>query len=325
MAPLAFCALLLLASEARAQSFFPAAIGTTWEYRQMGAVPEQFAVRIAGRETIGGVETLRFETTAEGEVIQTQFIRLEEDGVRLHGRAAQGAPVSTFVPPRQLLPAPLALGTTWELEDDVAGLAMVQKFKVVGSERVRVPAGEFRAFRLRAEEPWPLAISVERWFAPGTGFVKDVTTTRGPTGRLISRVTTVLTRFVPGTAQTTPSPTPSPTPAGPAAFRVVISKERTGPPVGTFASATPNIFVEWKGENLPLHSIVRVVWVAEDVGEVAEPNFVVDEKEIEVTAPDLGARFTLGRPTDGWAPGKYRLELYLDDVLMEAVAVSIAD
>ena len=36
---------------------------------------------------------------------------------------------------------------------------------------------------------------IERWFAPGRGIVKDVTTTRGPNGRLLSRATTVLMNF----------------------------------------------------------------------------------------------------------------------------------
>jgi hypothetical protein len=31
----------------------------------------------------------------------------------------------------------------------------------------------------------------------------------------------------------------------------------------------------------------------------------------------------LGRPPDGWAEGKYRVEFYVDDILTETVKVTI--
>lgn len=321
---------MLEASPAAGGTFFPSALGTVWEYRQQGGLPEEYTVRIAAKEALGEVETLRMETTAQGAVIRTQFITVDEDGVHLHGQTKPDGSIATFVPPRKLLPAPLTVGTSWELEDEVPGMPVTQRFNVAASERVRVPAGVFRTFRLHMEEPWPVAVTVERWFAPGTGLVREVTTTRGPGGRLVSRLVAVLIRFVPGeqaAAPATPPPAPSlaPTVMGPPQFRVVISKERDGGPATRFTSDVPEIFVEWKGQNLPLDSTVRVVWIAEDVGEVAEPNFVVDRRDIEVRDPEMGARFTLGRPLDGWAPGRYRFELYLDDVLMEKVDVSIAD
>jgi hypothetical protein len=70
---------------------------------------------------------------------------------------------------------------------------------------------------------------------------------------------------------------------------------------------------------------VRVAWIAEDVGDIVEPNFVIDETETELTTAKFGARFTLSRPRDGWAAGKYRLELYLDDQLTQTVKINIRD
>jgi outer membrane usher protein FimD/PapC len=66
-----------------------------------------------------------------------------------------------------------------------------------------------------------------------------------------------------------------------------------------------------------------VAWVAEDVGDLVEPNFVVDETETVAAAPDASARFTLGRPPDGWAEGKYRVEFYVNDQPVETVKVTI--
>lgn len=49
-------------------------------------------------------------------------------------------------------------------------------------------------------------------------------------------------------------------------------------------------------------------FIAEDVGEAAPKNFVIDSAT--VTAQDkMAATFTLGRPTNGWPLGQYRLEI----------------
>ena len=312
---------LFVATTASADTFFPDTIGSTWEYAQTGAEPSHFTIRILNRETVAGKDRLKLQTAAGDQVIQEQVISSTNRGVILHSRESANEETASFDPPRMLLPAPLQVGGTWELEDEVAGIAMQQRFKVVAEESVVVPAGEFRAYHLHCEQPWPLSISIDRWFAPGTGFVKDTTTTRGPTGRLLSRVNTVLTKFsIEPTAPAAPAAA-----AVPPKIAVEISKERDGPQVTAFRADDPHIYVHWHGENLTVNSIVRVAWVVEDVGDVAEPNFVVDETETEVTTPEFGTRFTLSRPTDGWATGKYRLELYLDDVLAEKVLVTITD
>ncbi|HYO74325.1 MAG TPA: hypothetical protein VEU33_50450 [Archangium sp.] len=49
-------------------------------------------------------------------------------------------------------------------------------------------------------------------------------------------------------------------------------------------------------------------FIAEDVGASAPKNFVIDSAS--VTAADkMAATFTLGRPTNGWPLGQYRLEV----------------
>ncbi len=147
--------------------------------------PSRFTIRVAGEENIGGKDLLRLETKADDQLIQVQFISVDDRGVLMHGRRATAGEVTTFKPPRVLLPIPLQVGTKWELDDDVAGTTMHQVFKVGAEETVIVPAGEFRAYKLHCEQPWPLSISIDRWFAPGTGFVQEVTTTRG-TGRTLA-------------------------------------------------------------------------------------------------------------------------------------------
>ncbi len=71
--------------------------------------------------------------------------------------------------------------------------------------------------------------------------------------------------------------------------------------------------------------MVRVAWIAENVGDLVPPDFVVDERETAVTTPNFSARFTLSRPTDGWAPGRYRLDLHVNDELAQSLTVTIRE
>ena len=102
--------------------------------------------------------------------------------------------------------------------------------------------------------------------------------------------------------------------------------EVSGDPAGgpkTEFNPTLHIYVRWQGHDLPEDARVRVAWVAEDVGGLVDPNFVIDETETVAPAPDASARFTLGRPPDGWAEGKYRVEFYVDNILVETERVTI--
>jgi len=315
---------------ARADPFFPETVGTTWEYDHAGAEPNRLTVRIAGQDLAPGRDLLKLETLAEDRVLKTELLSAGEHGVILHERRIAESASVPFNPPRVLLPIPLQVGTTWELDDEVEGSPMHQSFKVVALEKITVPAGLFQAYHLHCEQPWPISVSVDRWFAPGVGFIKEITTIHGPGGRLLSRVVSALTKFT--LAPPPPEPPPSaiistaaPQPVAPPKITVQIAKERDGERTTSFRSDSPNIYVRWEGENLPINSVVRVVWIAEDVGEVAEPNFIVDQTETEITSSEFSARFTLSRPSDGWAEGKYRLEVYLDNVLAEKLEVTIKD
>ncbi len=106
-------------------------------------------------------------------------------------------------------------------------------------------------------------------------------------------------------------------------FQLEAAAASDAAPAIVFRSSAPKIFIRWRGENLPIGSTVRLVWVAEDVGDVMEPNFIVDQKDTVVTTPNFGARFTLDRPLDGWAAGKYRVDLFVNDALKDTLGVTI--
>lgn len=352
-------ALLLLATigSGRAESILPTADGTTWEYqlREQPPNPDGTApvtVRISGSEELGAKTLLKFETRTGGELAKTELNEVNDTGVHCYRRNTAGGKSVLFNPPQTLIAAPLQVGAKWELDDRAAGSDMHQQFKVEAQENVTVPAGTYHAYRLHCEQPWPLSIALDRWVAPGVGVVKDVTTTRGPGGRLLSRVTSEL-KSLGMTAAPTPAPPSSPAPTAsvtiassapdtaappepsPAAtppgrpvapqIAVEVTAERDGEARTEFRSDIPNLFVRWAGRDLPIDTVVRIDWVAEDVGDIAPHDFVIDDTEATVRQPDYSARFTLSRPQDGWAEGKYRVDVYLNDQRVKSVAVTIHD
>jgi hypothetical protein len=338
------------AAVARADQLLPTADGTTWRYESTeefggpeARPPENAPVTVrVGRQTSGSKEFLKFETLTGDSVIKTELMTLDDHGLVCHARGGKDGKMAKLDPPQTIIPGTLKAGDSWESDGEVAGMEIRQHFTVVGEESVRAPAGPFRAFHIHCEDASIMSVTLDRWFVAGTGFVKETTVVRGPTGGLLQRATLELQK--PPEVIAKPSPTPSPSAAAPLATatppirgpeietkpaepgKKLIVEVSTDPGGGSkteFKSDVENIYVRWHGRGLPQGARVRVAWVAEDVGDLVEPNFVVDETETEAPAPDSSARFTLGRPPDGWAEGKYRVEFYVNDELEETVRVTI--
>jgi hypothetical protein len=349
-------ALLLAAVSVRADQLFPTAEGTSWEYDSTetltGAAPVHSVVTVrAGKQLLDGKEVVKLVTLSGNVVSKTELVSADENGIACLARSGKDGKITKLNPPEPIIAAPLKVGATWELESEVAGIKMHQRFTVAAEESVTVPAGKFQAFHLRCEDSSLMSIKLDRWFVPGTGFVKETTVVRGP--GMMQRVTLELNKIVltkpvvtlspvaPKPAEQHSSPksvaavSPAATPAEPAAspeeqvaapskkLTVEVSSDPDGGLKTEFKSDVANIYVRWHGHDLPEGARVRVAWVAEDVGDIVEPNFVIDETETVAPAPDASARFTLGRPPDGWAEGKYRVEFFVDDLLVETVRVTI--
>jgi hypothetical protein len=350
--------LLLAAVSVRADQLLPTVEGTSWEYDSTetltGAAPVHSVVTIrAGKQLFDGKEVVKFETLSGNVVSKTELVSVDENGIACLARSGKDGRITKLNPPEPIIAAPLKVGAAWELESEVAGIKMHQRFTVVAEESVTVPAGKFQAFHLHCEDPSLMSIKLDRWFVPGTGFVKETTVVRGP--GVMQRVTLELNKITEALSKpvVTPSPAaPKPAepdsspksaaavssvapPSEPAAkpgektaapskkLTVEVSSDPAGGLKTEFKSDVANIYVRWHGHDLPEGARVRVAWVAEDVGDLVEPNFVIDETETVAPTSDASARFTLGRPPDGWAEGKYRVEFYVDDVLVETVRVRI--
>ncbi|MDQ6808972.1 MAG: hypothetical protein M3Z64_06040 [Verrucomicrobiota bacterium] len=347
--------LLLGAIVGRAEPLVPSADGTTWRYavNDEPGGPSEVTVRIAGTEQFEGKTLLKFETLNDDAVKTRELIAVDERGVTCFARSGRDGILAKLEPPQLILPGALKVGGSFDVEGDLAGVKMQQHFTIAAEENVLVPAGSFRAFRLHCDASSLMKATVDRWYVPGIGLVKDVTAVRGPSGGLLQRTTMELQKKPEVISRPTPSPTPAPaaTPTLPPPSPTVAAADSGAPSPTPSASpktgaedkrltaevsADPNagqqtefhsdvekIYVRWQGNGLPDGARIRVAWVAEDVGDLVEPNFVVDQTETVAPAPDAHARFTLGRPEDGWAEGKYRVEFYIDDKLEETIPVTI--
>ncbi len=356
--PFLAAALVLAAISLRADQLLPIGEGTTWEYDSTetltGDAPVRSVVTVrVGKQLLDGKEVTKLETLFGNVVSKTELVSVNDNGIMCLARSGKDGKITKLNPPEPIIVAPLKIGAAWDSSGEVAGIKMRQHFTVVGEENVTVPAGRFRAFHLQCEDSSLMSIKLDRWFVPGTGFVKETAVIRGP--GVLQRITLELNKMTevlskpaasplaasPKPTEQRPSPTPvaavtpAATPPAPAAspeeqttpppkkLTVEVSSDPAGGLKTQFKSDVANIYVRWQGHDLPDGATVRVAWVAEDVGDLVEPNFVIDETESVAPAPDASARFTLGRPPDGWAEGKYRVEFYVNDLLVETVPVTI--
>jgi hypothetical protein len=352
-------ALLLAVVSVRADPLLPTAEGTSWEYESTetltGAAPVQSVVTVrAGKQLLDDKEVVKLETLSGDTVSKTELVSADDKGIVCLARSGKDGKIAKLSPPQPIIAAPLKVGSTWLQESDVAGINVHPHCTVMAEENLTVAAGKFRTFHLQCKDSSLMSITLDRWFAPGTGFVKETTEVRGP-GMLqritleLTKMTEVLYKPAPGNPPAAPQPdepnpnsSPKPVavvsspaaavesaqievrpPAPPKKLTVEVSSDPAGGLKTTFKSDVPNIYVRWQGHGLPENAQIRVAWVAEDVGDLVEPNFVIDETETIAPAPDASARFTLGRPPDGWAEGKYRVEFYIDDLPVETIRVTI--
>ena len=134
----------------------------------------------AGKQLLEGKEVVRLETFSGNVLSKTDLVRADENGITRLARSGNDGKLAKLNPPEPIIVAPLKVGAAWELESEAEGIKMHQHFTVVAKESVTVPAGKFQAFHLHCEDVSLMSIKLDRWFVPGTGFVKETTVLRGP-------------------------------------------------------------------------------------------------------------------------------------------------
>ena len=79
-------------------------------------------------------------------------------------------------------------------------------------------------------------------------------------------------------------------------------------PSKAFAPDTPQLVCVWSVADIPAGgTTIKAVWVAEDTGGAAPPDYVVGEAPYELPGPQpMSGRFDLSKPARGWPPGSTR-------------------
>jgi len=330
---------LLLASAplslVSAAELIPTAPGMSWRYNMIqevgkglrvpdsktdadGKIRQSVLYRIAGMENVDGKELLKFEMHRAGVVTNTDLLSVNEQGIICVARINLDGGLIKLDPPQTMIAAPLRPGVNWNFNGQVGEMKVRQHYNVTGEEDVEVPAGEFHASRIHGEQTSPSPMTIDRWFVTGTGIVKDVTTMRSANGDLLERISLELVER--------PKVVNRPevkSDGGPKQISVSLSQERFGKAATTLSSDTPQIYARWEGHRLRNGAKVRVDWIAENIGEDAPTDYEADEASAIAEGPTSRGTFVLSRPDDGWVPGDYRADFYVDDVLVEAVKLKI--
>lgn len=315
----------------------PTADGTSWRYSMTQEIGKGLDIRnaktdadrkirlsvlyrIDGTENIDGKDLLKFEMHRAGVITNTDLLTINEQGIICGARINLDGELIRFNPPQTMIAAQLKKGAGWDFNGNAGELKVHQHYDVIGEEDIEVPAGKFHAFHIHGEQTSPSRMTIDRWFASGIGIIKDVTAMRAANGDLLQGISLELTERPKIMARPEVKAD-----AIPKQLSVSLAKERSGKPMTTFSSNTPEIYARWKGQRLRHGAKMKAVWIAENIGEDFPQDYKVDEASAIAETPKAHGAFTLTRPEDGWAVGNYRVEFYVDDVLVDAVKLKIAE
>src|SRR5213592_3878038 len=253
-----------------------------------------------------------------GTITNKEPPTVDEHGINCGARVNLDGELVKFSPPQTMIAAPLEKGAGWNFDGQAGDMKVQQHYDVLGEEKIDVPAGKFQTFRIHGEQTTPNRMTIDRWFVPGVGIVKDVTTMQGAKGDLLQRISLELAE---GPKIVERPEVKSDT--APKQLAVSLAKDRFGKPVTTFSSNTPEIYARWQGQRLRQGASVKAVWIAQNISEDLPQDYKVDEASVVAEAPTARGAFTLARPQDGLMPGDYRVEFYVDNVLVDTLKMKI--
>ena len=212
--------------------------------------------RVEGTENVDGKNLLKFEMHRAGAITNTDLLSVDDRGITCWARINLDGEVVKFNPPQTMIAVPLKKGAAWDFDGQAGELKVQQHYDVLGEEEIDVPAGKFHAYRIYGEQTTPNRMTIDRWFAPDVGIVKDVTTMQDAKGDLLQRISLELAEG--------PKIVERPevkSDATPKQLAVSLAKDRFGKPVTTFSSNTPEIYARWQGQRLRQGASVKAVWM----------------------------------------------------------------
>src|SRR5437660_560357 len=283
-----------------------------------GKIRARVLYRIEGTENVDGKDLLKFEMHRAGAITDTDLLTVDEHGITCWARINLDGELIKFNPPQTMIATPLKRGAAWNFDGQAGDLKVHQRYDVTGEENIEAPAGKFHTFHIHGEQSAPSQMTIDCWFVPRIGIVKEVTTMRAANGDLLQRISLELAERPkienrPGVKSDATSKRLS----------VSFAKDQFGKVSTTFSTDTPQIYVRWQGQRLGKGGKVKAVWIEENIGEDFPQDYKVDEASATVESQNAHGAFMLARPEAGWAIGDYRVEFYVDDVFVDAAKLKI--
>jgi hypothetical protein len=170
--------------------YFPTREGTrrVYESRVRGTTYERTEAVTKVEKKGAGFRVTIGEEVAPGKMLKT-VTDVSAQGVYLVEFAGK-----VHADPVPLLKLPAKSGDSWTVERQIPPAGVATFTYTVGKvEEVKVPAGTFQAIRVEERiDPTVLRLTVTRWYAPGVGLVKAITSS----GKI--EQTQVLKSYTPG-------------------------------------------------------------------------------------------------------------------------------
>jgi hypothetical protein len=156
--------------------FLPSRQGARWIYRS-GA--QEVVLTVAGTEKVGGVACVVLQTK-RGVSTERVWIQNSRKGLQIRRVMSRGK-VNDLRSPALLLKLPLKKGDTWKAQIPFGNEVVEYDYRNLGQVKIRVPAGEFLAWKIEAR----VRVSGKRstqvsWYSKKAGWlVKQTTAGRG--------------------------------------------------------------------------------------------------------------------------------------------------
>ena len=312
-----------------AEPLMPTAEGTTWNYDLVQqkvsdsldlAEPEELeripvTYRLGGTEKIDNKDLRKLEIYRGDVIDSVDLIAIEENGIICPARTDGHEGVIKLVPPQIMVRTPLEKGKRWTFNGAIGATKVNQQYEIADQEEIEVPAGKFHAWRIHCEQTSPAPATIDRWFVPGTGFVKVATVVKSESGVAAQKTWLNLKELPKVAAQKNAPPESDKLLGG-------VSSESQGEFKTEFKDTASTVYARWHGRGLRDHAQIRAVFIAENVADVSA-NYQIDEMETTAPAANSGGTFALSQPESGWTTGDYRVEFYLDDSLADTVKFKI--
>ena len=167
---LALLALVLLGNVQG--EYLPSRKGANWVYRSGSQAVIQ---TVAGTERVGGANCVILETNRGGKK-ERMWIQNSRGGLQIRKVLSRGA-VNELRSPALLLKFPLKRGDSWKARIPFGNDVVEYSYRNLGPEKIRVPAGEFQAWKIQASgQVAGSRFSQVSWYSGKTGWMVKQTT-----------------------------------------------------------------------------------------------------------------------------------------------------